>query len=112
MKEIQKGSLERAALKAGICKRTTQKYKNPQLSSVPRKVGSGRGQPNPFEKHWEEIGRMLTRSPELEAQTIMTYLAEQYPKEYHPNNFDLYSVDFKSGGLTMAPVKLLSFAKT
>ena len=83
MQEIQKGSLERAALKAGICKRTAQKYKNPQPSSVPRKVGSGRGQPNPFGKHWEEIGQMLTRSPELEAQTIMTYLAEQYPKEYH-----------------------------
>ena len=76
MQEIQKGSLERAALKAGICKKSAQKYKNPQPNPRSRKVGSGRNQPNPFGKHWEEIEGMLGRSPELEAQTIMTYLAE------------------------------------
>lgn len=84
MQEIQKGSLERAALKAGICKRSAQKYKNPQPNPRLRKVGSGRNQLNPFGKHWEEIERMLGRSPELEAQTIMTYLVEQYPDDYRP----------------------------
>jgi transposase len=84
MKEIQKGTLRRAAVKAAVSEKTARKYiRLKKLPSSLKLNRSYRTRSNPFSLHWEEIVRMLERSPELQAQTIMTYLLEKYPN-YKP----------------------------
>jgi hypothetical protein len=82
-KEIQKGTLARAALKAGLSEKTARKYiKLKDLPSVSTKERIYRTRIDPFEEHWGELTKMLERSPELQAQTLMTYLVEKYPSRY------------------------------
>ena len=81
-KERHKGTLARAALKAGICEKTARKYltqKDDEDASKPYVP-----KPNPFELHWPELTERLEKAPELQAQTLMTYLIESYPDRYKP----------------------------
>lgn len=85
MKEIQKGTLEKAALKVGISQKTARKYiKHKHLPSQ-QKEKPLRSYSNPFEAHWDKVTGMLETSPELEAQTILSYLVEMYPEHYRLN---------------------------
>lgn len=75
MKEIHKGTLEKAALKVGISEKTARKYiKHKGLAKQKKKPAHTR--PNPFEAHWDKVTGMLETSPELQAQTILSYLSE------------------------------------
>lgn len=85
MKEIQKGTLEKASLKAGVCQRTARKYIKQNRRPKSKKEESARVYPDSFEEHWDEVLLMLEKSPELQAQTVMTYLSEQYPHHYRLN---------------------------
>ena len=86
MKEIQKGTLARASLKAGMSEKTARKYlRLKQLPEIQKDPSISRACVNPFEIHWDQVTGMLEKSPELQAQTIMTYLAEQYPNLYKLN---------------------------
>lgn len=85
MKEIQKGTLEKAALKVGISQKTARKYiKHKHLPSQ-QKEKPLRSYSNPFEAHWDKVTGMLETSPELEARTILSYLVEMYPEHYRLN---------------------------
>ncbi len=85
MKEIQKGTLEKAALKVGISQKTARKYiKHKHLPSQQKKKPL-RSYSNPFEAHWDKVTGMLETSPELEARTILSYLVEMYPEHYRLN---------------------------
>lgn len=85
MKEIQKGTLEKAALKVGISQKTARKYiKHKHLPSQ-QKEKPLRSYSNPFEAHWDKVTGMLETSPELEARTILSYLVEMYPQHYRLN---------------------------
>lgn len=76
MKEINKGTLEKSALKIGISEKTARKYiKQKRLPNLQKKCPA-RSYPNPFEEHWDKVTDMLKTSPELQAQSIMSYLAE------------------------------------
>jgi hypothetical protein len=85
MKEINKGTLEKAALKAGISQKTARKYIKQKRLPNEQKEGAPCSRPNPFEAHWDKVTGMLETSPELEAQTILSYLAEMYPEHYRLN---------------------------
>lgn len=85
MKEINKGTLEKAALKVGISQKTARKYIKQKRLPNPQIERSHRIYPNPFEVHWSEVTAMLEASPELQAQTILSYLAEMYPDHYKVN---------------------------
>ena len=82
MKEINKGTLEKAALKVGVSQKTARKYIKQKRLSNPQKDGSLRSYPNPFEAHWDKVTDMLETSPELQAQSILSYLAEMHPDHY------------------------------
>ena len=83
MKEIKKGSLKRGSIKVGMSEKTARKYlRNKDLPSPSTEVRNYRTRNDVFETHWKEITEMLERSPELQAQTIMTYLSEQYSGSY------------------------------
>lgn len=85
MKEINKGTLEKAALKVEVSQKTARKYIKQKRLSNQQKEASPRSRPNPFEAHWDKVTGMLEISPELEAQTILSYLAEMYPEHYKLN---------------------------
>lgn len=85
MKEINKGTLEKAAIKAGISQKTARKYVRQKRFPDQQKDSPTRPYPNPFQEHWNEITKMLETSPELQAQTILSYLAEMYPERYKLN---------------------------
>lgn len=85
MKEIQKGTLEKAALKVGISQKTARKYIKRKRLPSQQKEKPLRSHPNPFEAHWDKVTGMLETSPELEAQTILSYLVEMYPEHYRLN---------------------------
>lgn len=83
MKERQKGTLKKASMLACMSEKTARKYLKmkqlPREASPPRKYKT---RINPFYTDWSEIRCLLERSPELEAQSIMTYLLERYPGRY------------------------------
>lgn len=85
MKEINKGTLEKAALKVGVSQKTARKYIKQKRLPNPQQGCSLRTYPNPFEEHWNEVTTMLEASPELQAQTILSYLAEMHPDHYKVN---------------------------
>jgi hypothetical protein len=85
MKEINKGTLEKAALKVGISQKTARKYIKQKRLPNQQKEKPLRSYPNPFEAHWDKVTGMLEASPELESQTILSYLVEMYPKQYRLN---------------------------
>ena len=85
MKEIQKTTLEKAALKIGISQKTARKYIKQKRLPNEQKKSNPCSRPNPFEAHWDKVTSMLETSPELEAQTILSYLAEIYPEHYRLN---------------------------
>jgi len=77
-------SQEQAAVKANIkSRKTVAKYE--QLGGLPsenKRPRSYRTRPDPFAEDWAEIEKMLERSPELEAQSLLAWLDEQYPGKY------------------------------
>jgi hypothetical protein len=85
MKEIQKGSLEKAAIKVGISKKTARKYAAQKQLPIPKTKRTHRTRVNPFEEHWDKVTDMLETSPELQAQSILNYLAEMHPDHYKVN---------------------------
>ena len=85
MKEINKGTLEKAALKVGISEKTARKYIKQKRLPNPQKKRPSRSYPNPFEGHWDKVTAMLEVSPELQAHSIMSYLAETHPDYYKLN---------------------------
>ena len=88
MTEINKGTLTKAALRSGISEKTARKYrKQLMIGNSDAALVTGiklqfTSKANPFEKHWPKVIDMLSKFPELQAQTILTYLAEQYPDLY------------------------------
>lgn len=86
MKELHKSPLYRAALKVGISEKTARKYvKLKRLTNgdgTTLEKPSHRTRKNPFETHWPWIETMLTQSPQLQAQTLLTHLREHYPGHY------------------------------
>lgn len=88
MTEINKGTLTKAALRTGISEKTARKHRrrlmtaNSNTEQVPDIKLQFTTKAYPFEKHWPKVIDMLLKFPELQTQTILTYLAEQYPNLY------------------------------
>lgn len=86
MEEYQKdGALGRAALRAGLDRKTARKYvREGKLPSELKKPHTWRTREDPFEADWPRIAAMLEAAPELEATTIFEHLQEQEPEKYQP----------------------------
>jgi hypothetical protein len=87
MKAMKRYSLTTAAAKAGMSSKTARKYlKAPSLSPALKGSRDYRTRPDAFALHWDEISKMLTQAPELEAKTLLYYLMEHYPSDYQPTH--------------------------
>lgn len=84
MSEYQKmGKLEKAALRAGLDRKTARKYlRTGQLPSQGAPGHDWRTRPDPFARHWAEVESLLRDAPELEAKALFGWLCERYPGEY------------------------------
>jgi len=84
MSEYQKmGKLEKAALRAGLDRKTARKYLGSgQLPSQDATVHDWRTRPDPFATHWSEVEVLLQDAPELEAKALFDWLCEQHPAQY------------------------------
>lgn len=83
MKTRQTKSKAIAAAKAGMSNRTADKYL--QQKKLPSEIAAKRTyrtRRDPFESDWPQIDAMLNAAPELQAQTVLTHLMEQYPERY------------------------------
>lgn len=86
MEELSRhGSLERAALRSDMDRKTARKYvREGKLPSEMKGPRSWRTRPDPFEEDWEEIRGRLMEAPELEAKVLFEDLAERKPGRYEP----------------------------
>ena len=86
MEEMQKhGSLGRAALRAGMDRKTARKYvRAGQLPSALRAGHTWRTREDPFASDWPGVVAMLEEAPELEAVTVFEQLRERRPDAYTP----------------------------
>lgn len=86
MEEYQKhGGIGRAAVRAGIDRKTARKYvRAGKLPSELKKPHTWRTREDCFEEDWPQIEAMLSEAPELEATTIFDYLQGEDPDRYEP----------------------------
>ena len=80
MVEISKhGSLGKAALRAGMDRKTARKYvREGKLPSELKKPHTWRTRPDAFEKVWPEIEAKLAAAPELEAKILFEDLTRRH----------------------------------
>jgi hypothetical protein len=83
MKELDAGrTLERAADKAGMDRKTARKYRH--LDKLPSELGpprTWRTREDPLTALWPEAEQMLIDAPELEARALFDHLAPRYADE-------------------------------
>lgn len=79
--EYQKmGTIEGAAMKAGMDRKTAAGYiKSGQLPSARKGERHWRTKPDPFEGHWPDVEKKLQEAPELEAKALFEWLTETHP---------------------------------
>lgn len=84
MSELKKdGQVGKAALRAGMDRKTARKYRDSGLlPSETKKPRAYRTRPNPFEKDWEYVKGLLKDAPELEGQTLFEHLTQVNPGRY------------------------------
>jgi hypothetical protein len=85
MEEMSKhGRIGRAALKAGMDRKTARKYVAAEkLPSEMKGLRTWRTREDPFTEHWPEMEERLREAPGLEAKTLLEDLIERYPDQYH-----------------------------
>lgn len=83
MEHQKNGQIQKAALKAGMTRKTAAKYiHDGRLPSERIVQRDWLTRPNPFEAHWAEAETMLRETPELEAKALFEWLTEQHPDMY------------------------------
>lgn len=86
MEEMSRhGRLGRAAMKAGMDRKTARKYVAAgKLPSEMSKPHDWRTRPDPFVDDWPELEALLAAQPGLEAKTLFELMRERHPDRYEP----------------------------
>lgn len=113
MKEFQKqGSIEKAALRAGMSRNTAAKYlKSGKLPSEEAKERTWRTRPDGFAEDWPEIAVRLKAAPELEAKTLFEDLCRRHPGRYEPGQLRTLQRRIKQWRAEEGPAKEVFFAQ-
>src|SRR5271170_6987246 len=78
----QGGSLRRAAMKAGMDRKTARKYRGQgRLPSEVRRAHTWRTRTDPLAAVWSSLEELLQRQPTLQAKTLVTWLQRHYPSQ-------------------------------
>ena len=79
----QEASLKKAAMKAGMDRKSARKYRDQaKLPSEARPARTWRTRPDPLAEVWPELAEMLTREPALQAVTLLGWLQAAYAGAY------------------------------
>jgi hypothetical protein len=84
MEEMSKdGQIGRAAMKAGMDRKTARRYAAAaKLPSEMKQPRWWRTRPDPLAQDWPAVAAMLAETPELDARTVLELLMEQAPGRY------------------------------
>jgi hypothetical protein len=76
----REASLLRAAMKAGMDRKTARKYRDlGQLPSEARTPHTWRTRPDPLSDVWPALAELLQREPGLQAKTLVDWLQREHP---------------------------------
>lgn len=104
------GNLTKAAAQSEMDEKTARKYvRTRRLPSERRHDRSWRSRPDPFEREWLEIEKMLENSPGLEAKTIFEFLLRREPGIYQEGQLRSLQRRLKRWRLTDGPGKDVMF---
>jgi len=79
----QEASLKKAAMKAGMDRKSARKYRDQaKLPSEARPARTWRTRSDPLAEVWPELAEKLTREPGLQAVTLLGWLQAAYPGKY------------------------------
>jgi transposase InsO family protein len=111
MAEYQKhGSIEKAALRAGMHRNTASKYlKTKRLPSETKRPRTWRTRPDPFEQDWPEVVARLEVAPELETKTLFEDLRRRYPERYEAGQLRTLQRRVKQWRAQHGPEKAILF---
>jgi hypothetical protein len=114
MSEYQKtGKLEKAALRAGIDRKTARKYvRTGQLPSQCRRGHGWQTRPDPFAPHWVEVETLLRDAPELEAKALFDWLCERHPDQYQAGQLRTLQRRVQAWRALHGPAQEVFFAQT
>ena len=113
MKEYAKhGEVGRAARAADMDRKTARKYITAgRLPSELRGERTWRTRPDPFDKDWPQIQRMLKDAPGLEAKIVLDYLIAQHPERYQASHLRTLQRRFKRWRSLEGPPKRVFFSQ-
>jgi hypothetical protein len=111
MEELSKhGELGRAAMKAGMDRKTAAKYRDAgQLPSQMKQERTWRTRPDPFEEDWPAIVERLADAPELEAKTLFELLVEKQPGRYEEGQLRTLQRKVHQWRATSGPEQMVFF---
>ena len=75
-------SLQRAALKAGMDRKSAAKYREGAMPKERRVARTWRTRPDPLAAVWPELQGELKRAPGLQALTLLALLQDRYPGQF------------------------------
>lgn len=113
MSELEKhGEIRKAALKAGMDRKTARKYRDAgKLPSELKKPRTYRTREDPFEKDWSYLLEKLEHAPELEAKTLFEHLLEVRPERYREGQLRTLQRRLKRWRAQAGPPKEVFFAQ-
>ena len=104
------GRLERAALKAGMNRKTAAKYVNVGcLPSDLREPRTWRTRDDPFEDVWSEVAERLAAAPELEARALFEDLLAREPDRFDAGQLRTFQRRVKQWRAREGPEKEVFF---
>ena len=75
-------SLKKAALKAGLDRKTARKYREGAMASERRQKHRWRTRPDPLAAVWSDLAAELEREPGLQGGTLLALLQQRHPGQY------------------------------
>ncbi len=113
MEELSKhGELGRAAMKAGMDRKTAAKYRDAGAApSEMRQERTWRTRTDPFEADWPSIERRLVDAPELEAKTIFELFVAEDPERYEEGQLRTLQRKIRQWRALSGPEKMVFFAQ-
>lgn len=109
------GRVGRAAMKAGMDRKTARKYL--RSGKLPSEVKQERGErdyrtrEDPFAQDWEEIHEKLKDAPTLEGKALFEWLMEENPGQYQIGQLRTFQRRLKQWRATQGPDKEVFFAQ-
>jgi hypothetical protein len=82
-RQLRRGSsMQRAALKTGMDRKSASKYREGKMPTERRKPRTWRTRLDPVAAVWPQLQAELERAPGLQAQTLLAWLQERYPGQF------------------------------